>query len=525
MSKSLVVMGNIWTGDPKNPHAEALRVVGDRIVQVGEKSDVVPAKGEEIYDFGDCLVTPGFTDSHIHFGAYARAGMYPDCGNANSLEELLDFLGGQVQGAAPDRWIRCINFIELNWEHPAVPSRLQLDRIAPETPLLVSHYGAHFHIANTKAFELSSLWDSHDPEIERGADGLPTGRLFDSGADAMIKIIEAQYETNEALMSFSERALKKLSSMGIVALHACDAPSYALGERPDILQDLDEMGKLSMHVLLYHDELPNFAIRSGAGLNGGHIAYAGLKLFADGSLGARTAALNEPYSDKSDEYGRLLYPDEKLMEKLRAAQKRRIQVQIHAIGDAANEQVVGCVEAVQRELGRPAFPFRLNHAIVLPEGMPERIARAGIVVDLQPIQMWDDRNMAPSRLGERLYHRTYQLRKLADAGVLLTGSSDAPCDDPNPWYGIGIAATHRGLDGLMLEGQDASQKLTIDEALALYTMNPWKALGVKDGKAGILVPGARADIAVADRNVFELAPGDICKVKNQATFFEGRRVF
>lgn len=525
MSKSLVVMGNIWTGDPKNPHAEALRVVGDRIVQVGEKSDVVPAKGEEIYDFGDCLVTPGFTDSHIHFGAYARAGMYPDCGNANSLEELLDFLGGQVQGAAPDRWIRCINFIELNWKRPAVPSRLQLDRIALETPLLVSHYGAHFHIANTKAFELSGLWDSHDSEIERGADGLPTGRLFDSGADAMIKIIEAQYETNEALMSFSERALKKLSSMGIVALHACDAPSYALGERPDILQDLDEMGKLPMHVLLYHDELPNFAIRSGAGLNGGHIAYAGLKLFADGSLGARTAALNEPYSDKSDEYGRLLYPDEKLMEKLRAAQKRRIQVQIHAIGDAANEQVVGCVEAVQRELGRPAFPFRLNHAIVLPEGMPERIARAGIVVDLQPIQMWDDRNMAPSRLGERLYHRTYQLRRLADAGVLLTGSSDAPCDDPNPWYGIGIAATHRGLDGLMLEGQDASQKLTSDEALALYTMNPWKALGVKDGKAGILVPGARADIAVADRNVFELAPGDICKVKNQATFFEGRRVF
>ncbi len=525
MSKSLVVMGNIWTGDPKNPHAEALRVVGDRIVQVGEKSDVVPAKGEEIYDFGDCLVTPGFTDSHIHFGAYARAGMYPDCGNANSLEELLDFLGGQVQGAAPDRWIRCINFIELNWKRPAVPSRLQLDRIALETPLLVSHYGAHFHIANTKAFELSGLWDSHDSEIERGADGLPTGRLFDSGADAMIKIIEAQYETNEALMSFSERALKKLSSMGIVALHACDAPSYALGERPDILQDLDEMGKLPMHVLLYHDELPNFAIRSGAGLNGGHIAYAGLKLFADGSLGARTAALNEPYSDKSDEYGRLLYPDEKLMEKLRAAQKRRIQVQIHAIGDAANEQVVGCVEAVQRELGRPAFPFRLNHAIVLPEGMPERIARAGIVVDLQPIQMWDDRNMAPSRLGERLYHRTYQLRRLADTGVLLTGSSDAPCDDPNPWYGIGIAATHRGLDGLMLEGQDASQKLTIDEALALYTMNPWKALGVKDGTAGILVPGARADIAVADRNVFELAPGDICKVKNQATFFEGRRVF
>ena len=90
---------------------------------------------------------------------------------------------------------------------------------------------------------------------------------------------------------------------------------------------------------------------------------------------------------------------------------------------------------------------------------------------------------------------------------------------------MGIAATHRGLDGAMLEGQDAGQKLTRDEALALYTTNPWKALGVKDGTSGMLVPGARADIAVADRNVFELAPEDLCKVKNQATFFEGRRVF
>lgn len=525
MSKSCVVTGTIWTGDPRNPRAEALRVVDDRIVQVGARSFVAPAKDEDVWDFGSCLVTPGFTDSHIHFGAYARAGMYPDCGTANSLEELLEFLRAQVKDAAPGQWIRCVNFIELNWKRPAVPSRLQLDGVAPETPLLVSHYGAHFHVANTKAFELSGLWDSHDPEIERGADGLPTGRLFDSGADAMIKAVEAQYETNEALMSFSERALKKLSSMGIVALHACDAPSYALGERPDILQDLDERGALPMRVFLYHDELPNFAIRSGAGLNGGHIAYAGLKFFADGSLGARTAALNEPYSDKDDECGRLLYTDEKLMEKLRAAQKRRIQVQVHAIGDAANEQVVRCMEAVQRELGRPTFSYRLNHAIVLPEGMPERIARAGIVVDLQPIQMWDDRNMAPLRLGGRLYRRAYQLRRLADAGVLLTGSSDAPCDDPNPWYGMGIAATHRGLDGAMLEGQDAGQKLTRDEALALYTTNPWKALGVKDGTSGMLVPGARADIAVADRNVFELAPEDLCKVKNQATFFEGRRVF
>ena len=175
MSKSCVVTGTIWTGDPRNPRAEALRVVDDRIVQVGARSFVAPAKDEDVWDFGSCLVTPGFTDSHIHFGAYARAGMYPDCGTANSLEELLEFLRAQVKDAAPGQWIRCVNFIELNWKRPAVPSRLQLDGVAPETPLLVSHYGAHFHVANTKAFELSGLWDSHDPEIERGADGLPTG--------------------------------------------------------------------------------------------------------------------------------------------------------------------------------------------------------------------------------------------------------------------------------------------------------------------------------------------------------------
>ncbi len=525
MSKSFVLKGNIWTGDPAHPRAEALRAVGGRIVRVGTSAEISPGPGDAVYDFGDCLVTPGFTDSHLHFGAYARAGIYPDCGGANSLEELLGFLAGQVRNAAPGAWVRCVNFIELNWEKPEVPTRLQLDSAAPDTPLLVSHYGAHFHIANTKAFQVSGLWDSDSAEIERGSDGLPAGRLFDSGADAMIRAVEAQYETTESLTRFSERALKKLSSMGIVALHTCDAPSYALGERPDILQDLDESGRLPMYVFLYHDKLPNFLIRSRISLNGGHIAYAGLKLFADGSLGARTAAMVEPYSDKADERGRLLLTDEAMTDAFRAAQKRGIQVQIHAIGDAANDQVVRCVEAVQAELGRPKLPYRLNHAIVLTDGLARRIADAGIVVDLQPIQIWDDRNMAPSRLGRRLHDATYQLRRLADAGILLTGSSDAPCDDPNPWYGIGIAATHRGLDGTVPEGQNEAQKLTLDEALALYTANPWKALGIDSRNAGTLVPGAPANIAVAECDVFKLDPRDICGVKNQATFFEGERVF
>ncbi len=522
---SFVLRGNIWTGDEKRPRARALRVENGKIVGVGAREEIVPRSGDEIYDFGDCTVTPGFTDSHLHFGAYARTWMYPDCSGAKSLEDLLDFLRDQVKKNESGAWLRVVNFVELNWEHPAVPTRLDLDAVAPDTPLLLSHYGGHFHVANTKAFERSGLWNVNSPEIERGADGLPAGRLIDSGADAMIKLIEASCETVEQLTKYSAAAIEKLSSMGITALHTSDAPSYALGDRPDILQDLDEAGRLPAHVFIYHDKLPNTLIRSRICLNGGHIAYAGLKLFADGSLGARTAALIEPYSDDAAERGRLLFSDGELMKNFREAQSRRIGVQIHAIGDAANEQVVRCIEKVQSELGSPEIPYRLNHAIVLTEDLPERIARAGIVVDLQPIQMWDDRNMAPARLASRLHDRAYQLRALADAGIVLTGSSDAPCDDPNPWWGIGLAATHRGLDGSLLKGQNEAQKLTLDEALTIYTANPWKSLGIDPRKAGILCPGAAADCAVADCDVFALAPEKICAVKNQATFFEGRKVF
>lgn len=525
MSESFVLKGNIWTGDSGKPYVEALRVSGGKVLQTGSVSEIVPSAGEKVYDYGRCLVTPGFTDAHLHFGAYARAGIYPDCGSAESLEDLLDFLRGQVKDAGAGRWVRCINFIELNWKHPAVPTRLQLDRIAPDTPLVVSHYGAHMHIANTAAFKSAGLWDSSDPEIERGSDGLPTGKLFDSGADAMIRAIQAQHETDAALTAFFEKALHKLTSLGLTALHACDAPTYALGERPDLMQNLDAGGRMPMHVFFYHDRLPDFKVRSQRNFKSGHLAYAGLKVFADGSLGARTAALSRPYSDEPGESGHLIHTDEQMISLFRAAQMRGIQVQTHAIGDAACKQVVRCVEAVQKELGRPEAPYRLNHAIVLGEGMPERIARAGIVVDLQPIQIWDDRNMAPLRLGPRLFRMAYQLRRLADAGILLTGSSDAPCDDPNPWYGIGVAATHLGLDGSVPEGHDTAQKLTLDEALRLYTVNPWKAMAFDGPAAGTLVPGAPADIAVADRDVFKAAPAEICQVKNQATFFEGEKVF
>ena len=248
--------------------------------------------------------------------------------------------------------------------------------------------------------------------------------------------------------------------------------------------------------------------------------FAGLKLFADGTLGGRTCAMRESFSDDDGNCGLLNHSDEELRSLLFEAQKRSIQVQIHAIGDKALEQTISCIESVTAELGNPAVPYRINHAIVCPPDLLKRIESIGAVVDIQPIQAHTDRNMTPLRVGEQRMKYCYSFKDLYNAALAVTGSSDAPIEDPNPWLGIWAAVTLSNYDTTPLKYFDPQQCLSLDEALRIYTVNPWRALG-KDKEFGKIVFGYRADFTVTDGDPFEIPSSELRSVKHLATFVNG----
>lgn len=518
---SYIVKGKIWTGDESFPYADWFRVRGGVITERGEAASFAPENGEEVLDYGANLVLPGFTDAHIHFTAFAKRKIYRDLSNVRSLEEMLAAVREECVRAGKGDWVRCINYNETYWEKPQLPDIGLLDEVAPDNPVILSRYCGHNHIANSEGFKRAGIYDSDSVNVVRSADGGLTGLLTEGGAGPLIEAAAAEYETPEKLRELIHAACLELAAYGITAVHANDAPSYALGEDLAAMQDLDSQGRLPLRVLCYHDRLPNYTIKSGFGND--KISFAGLKLFADGCLGGHTAALSEPYSDSPGTCGLVNWSDEELYSMLAEARRRGIQVQIHAIGDKAVEQVVAAVEKVTAEYGRPELPFRINHCIVCPKDIIERIAASGSTVDLQPVQAHTDRAMAPVRLGGRMEH-TYSFKTLRDAGILLTGSSDAPMEEPDPWFSIWCAVCRANIDGTPLAGYTADEKLDLDYALRMYTVNPWIAVGKAD-RFGRIAPGCLADFTVTDGDPTEMPPENLRCVRNAATFVGGECVF
>ena len=530
-TKDFVVRGRIWTGCRERPWAEAAAVSGGRFVCVGSLCDARAAcPTGEVEDWGDNLVMPGMTDSHMHLTAFARQDLYVNMLRINSLDEAATMLRAHAREVGPGAWIRAINYNEMAWPDGkrTPPTKEWLDALGLENPVIMSRYCGHNHVANTRAMKEGGLWDSADPCVLRGEDGVVTGLIIEGGAAPLIEAAARECETPEKLTAAMGKAVREMTSYGVTAAHACDAATYGLGEEIFTWQDLYEKGKLPIRIVCFHDRLPNFTYRSGLGNE--QIRYGGLKLFLDGNLGGNTAAMREPFDDKPDTCGVLNHTDEELLSLLREARKCDIQVQMHMIGDRAIEQALDAVEKVVAEFGyerlsskKPAWRF--NHVIVCPKDLRERLARLKdlIALDVQPCQAYTDRVMAPLRLGSRRVRDAYPLRSLWDAGLLIAGGTDAPMEIENMWLGIWAAVCRTDDDGAPL-AYDPTEKLILEEALTAWTVNPWIEVGLGN-EFGRIEEGFHADFTVVDGDPFKRSTMDLRNTRHLVTYLEGRTVW
>lgn len=517
----LLVNGRIYTLDAERPQASALAIAGERILAVGDDLRDLLAPGGKVLDLGGRCVLPGLTDSHIHFTWYALGLRDLDLTGAESLSDALSLLAERARETAPGEWIVGQRWDQERWPERRFPTAADLDGAAPNHPVLLRAKSGHVAAANSRALRLAGITaETPDPpggRIGRGAAGRPDGLLFEGSAMDMVAglvPLPEPREIDEAVRGAFPNAWR----VGLTSIHDVDGPpAFAVYQR------LRARGELGLRVVKYipADTL-DCALEIGlrAGLGDDWLRLGGIKLFADGALGQRTALMLAPYEGEPENVGIPTIEREALRELAHQAAAGGLPLAVHAIGDAANRMVLDALA----DAGAGGLRHRIEHVQLLHPDDVGRLAALGVVASMQPIHATQDYEMADRYWGDRCA-TAYAWRSLLEAGTVLVFGSDCPVEDLNPFVGIHAAVTRRRADGSPgPEGWYPDQRLTVGEAVRAYTLDAARAVGLDD-RLGSIAPGKLADLVMLDRDIFECDPMEIVETEVEATMIGGRFVY
>ncbi|RLC78634.1 MAG: amidohydrolase [Chloroflexi bacterium] len=521
LADQLLVNGRIYTMDAERPRAPALAIAGERVLAVGDDLHDLLAPGGEVRDLGGRCVLPGLTDSHIHFTGYALSLRMLDLADAASLSEMLTAVARRARETAPGEWIVGQRWDQERWPERRFPTSADLDAAAPDHLILLRSKSGHALAANSRALRLAGITaETPDPpggRIGRDAAGRPDGMLFEDSAMKLVAALvplPGAEETDRAL----RKAFPNAWRVGLTSIHDVDGPpAFAAYQR------LRARGDLGLRIVKYiPGDALDCALEIGlqAGLGDDWLRLGGIKLFADGALGARTALMLSPYEGEPENVGIPIIEKDMLRELARKAAAGGLPLAVHCIGDAANRMVLDALA----DAGAGGLRHRIEHVQLLHPDDVGRLAELSVVASMQPIHAMQDHEMADRYWGDRCA-TAYAWRSLLETGALLVFGSDSPVEDFNPFVGIHAAVTRRCADGSPgPEGWYPEQRLTVEEAVRAYTLSAARAVGLED-RLGSLSPGKLADLVVLDRDIFECDPMEIVKTEVEATMIGGRLVY
>ncbi len=514
--------GHIYTGDPAHPWTDALAIVGGRIVAVGHRAKTWASLPDaHLESLEGATVLPGLADAHIHFLWFAQSLAQLDL-HGLSRAETLTAVAQRVAITPPGHWIVGRGWDQNHWHPSTFPTAAELDRVAPHHPVALFAKSAHALWANSAAMQRAAIspQTAAPPHgrIGRAADGSPDGLFFEEAMQLILAAIPSPTVDEAAAMM--EAAQTRMLTVGLTCVHDMDG-----GVAFAALQALHQRERLRLRVVKYVtrellDDALALGLRSGFGDD--QLRFGGLKLFADGALGARTAAMLAPYTGEPENIGLLTLSPSELRELVRRATAGGIAVAVHAIGDRANRLVVN-VLAEATTVGAP-LRHRIEHVQLITPEDRDRLARAGLVASMQPIHAVHDRPMAERYWGERTRH-AYAWRSLQRAGAVLAFGSDAPVEAITPWPGLYAAVTRRAEDGSPSpEGWHPHERLSLADAVRAFTWGAAYAAGMEN-RLGKLWPGYHADLIVLDRDIFALAPQALLDVRVLRTMVGGVWVY
>ncbi|MFP4483146.1 MAG: amidohydrolase [Thermovirgaceae bacterium] len=521
--KLLISGASVWTGDPSRPEAEAVLIEGSSISAAGSLEEVFsfPGASEALQvDAKGASVVPGLTDSHLHLTALSRQQAALSLHEADSRERLLELVHRRALETPPGEWIYGVGFNNSTWPDGRLPTIEELDNLKIPNPVLLLRVCAHVHVVNSRALEAAGLSrDMSGQGVMRDQKGNMTGTLLEDAAKPVVNAMKKTMYRNEAEEEALRRTMAGLAAEGITTVHTCSAASYGLEENLQAYRSLAERDALPLRVRLYADEKIEGWETTGDGDD--WLCYGGKKFFLDGSLGGRTAAMSFPYVDEPSTRGFLNMDDKNFTEKLADSHSSGIQAQVHAIGDAAIDQFIDAVESLQNQGPLPGgLRHRLVHAQICRPDQMDRLAELGVVCDIQPVFVPSDIRITEPRIGRKRLGWAYAWKSMLEKGILLTASSDAPVEPTNPWRGIWAATARVDDKGNPPGGWLPDQKLDLREALTLYIVNPWRAIG--KAKSGSIRQGNPADLVILDRNLFATPVEKLPEVRPVMTFVGGR---
>jgi predicted amidohydrolase YtcJ len=525
----IVTNARIYTVDESRPVVEALAVRGGRILFAGSAREAMALRGSatRVLDLDGRTVIPGMVDAHAHLLGLGEMLRNVDLVGTRSYDEVIARTAARAKTLPAGAWVLGRGWDQNQWGDTRFPTHDALSRAIPDHPVVLGRIDGHAVLANAAAMRAAGITAAtKDPEggrIVRDAQGNPTG-VFVDNAEGLVTRAMADLSRDEKRTAI-RNAITEMHRWGLVGMHDAGAGAEVLG----IYEELGKAGQLDLrlYAMIADDSAAiarAFAQGPRSGLYDDHLWIRSVKLYADGALGSRGAALLEPYTDDPGNTGLLVSAPRHIEAVAERALRAGFQVNTHAIGDRGNRLVLDAYEAALKAVPAADHRFRVEHAQILNHQDIPRFAELGVIPSMQAVHQTSDMYWAGNRLGVGRLLGAYAWRSLLATGVPVPNGSDFPVEQVNPLLSFHSAVTRQDANNWPAGGWHAEQRMTREEALKSMTIWPAYA-AFQEPVMGSLTPGKHADFVVLDRDIMTVGDADILGTRVLATYIGGKAVY
>ncbi len=525
----IVTNARIYTADETRPVVEAVAVSGGRVLFAGNATGAMALKGAatKIVDLGGRTVIPGMVDAHGHVSGLGDALHIVDLTGTTSYDEVVARVAARAQKTPKGQWVLGRGWDQNDWGDTRFPTHDKMTAAVPDHPVYIVRVDGHAGLANLKAMQAAGLTAAtQDPSgghIERAADGSPAGVFVDNAQGLVRRAIPRQ--TRDEVKTSIVDAVHEAQRWGLTGVHDAGAGATEL----DVYEELARSGQLKFRIYaMISDNAPTIDawFKRGPLMDGynGSLWVRSIKLYADGALGSRGAALLEPYSDDAKNTGLLVSAPAHIQDVATRALRAGFQINTHAIGDRGNRLVLDAYEAALKAVPTADHRFRVEHAQILNFDDIPRFAALGVIPSMQASHQTSDMYWAGARLGAGRLLGAYAWRSLLNTGVVVPNGSDFPVENVNPLISFHSAVSRQDARDWPPGGWYPAERMTRDEALRAMTI--WPAYAAFQEKVlGSLTPGKYADFVVLDQDIMRVPAELILHTKVLSTWVGGTRVY
>jgi hypothetical protein len=542
LADKIFVNGKAYTLEREGDLAEAIVIKDGKFEYVGTNEYALEHyHSAEIIDLKGKTVLPGMGDSHMHFFAFCQTFTTVDLGGATSKAEVIKRLAEKAAQLPEGEWIKGSNFDQSKWTDAddKLPTREDLDKATTKHPIVIKRVCLHTTVVNTLALEKANIGKGYrfgaGGTVELDEDDMPNGIFREQASSIYDELIPDPLLIPENKDKYIKQGLDIAAQYGLTMIHSYAAEVWKYSEDFNYYIQLNRNNQLPVRMTVCLDYLYNKPFVTEAERQDPFrtVQYGSYKIFCDGSLGSRSAKLFEPYEDDKTTDGILVMSQEELNRKVLEGYEMGLQPAIHCIGDKGLDCVITAIEYTLEKSGekgmtereqRDRLPFRIIHAQMANPELVKRMTKLPIVLDIQPSFFLTDLHWIKDRVGEKRAAMSYTWKTYQDAGLMLTGGSDCPVESFSPWNGIYAAVTRKDLNGYPKDSVQPEEKLSVYDAVCLFSKNIPYANGEED-LMGTIKAGKFADMVVIDRNIFETPEDDIKEVQVLNTYLAGRETF